>query len=62
MYYAIINSICSEHAVRMRAMDNATKNASELLEKLQIFYNRARQSTITQEITEIVSGAEALSD
>lgn len=62
MYYAIINSICSEHAVRMRAMDNATKNASELLEKLQITFNRARQSSITQEITEIVSGAEALSD
>ena len=60
VYYAVVNSIASEFAIRMSAMDNATKNASELLDKLQVMYNRARQSSITQEITEIVSGAEAL--
>jgi F-type H+-transporting ATPase subunit gamma len=44
----------------MTAMDNATSNADEMLQKLNLFYNRARQAMITQEITEIVSGAEAL--
>lgn len=62
MYNALANSIASEYAVRMSAMDGATKNASEILDKLQVAYNRARQSSITQEITEIVSGAEALKD
>lgn len=60
IYNALMNSTVSEYSTRMSAMDNATKNASDLLDDLQIMYNRARQSSITQEITEIVSGAEAL--
>lgn len=62
MYNALANALASEYAVRMSAMDSATKNAGEILDKLQLIYNRARQSSITQEITEIVSGAEALND
>lgn len=49
-----------EHAARMLAMDNATRNASDLIDRLTLLYNRARQAAITTEITEIVSGAEAL--
>ncbi|TNE90055.1 MAG: ATP synthase F1 subunit gamma [Deltaproteobacteria bacterium] len=49
-----------EHAARMTAMDNATSNASDLIGELTLVYNRARQAAITTEITEIVSGAEAL--
>jgi len=49
-----------EHAARMTAMDNATRNASDLLDQLTLDYNRARQAAITNEIIEIVSGAEAL--
>lgn len=60
MFYSLVNSVASEYSSRMSAMDNATKNASELLDGLKLMYNRARQSSITQEITEIVSGAEAL--
>lgn len=60
MYYVLTNSISSEYAVRITSMDGATKNASDILNKLQNMYNKARQSSITQEITEIVSGAEAL--
>jgi F-type H+-transporting ATPase subunit gamma len=60
MFYSLVNSVASEYSSRMNAMDNATKNASEILDKLKLMYNRARQSSITQEITEIVSGAEAL--
>lgn len=60
MYYAFVNSIASEISSRMNAMDNATKNANEILDALKLAYNRARQSNITQEITEIVGGAEAL--
>lgn len=62
IYYCIASSSTSEYAIRMRAMDSATKNASEILERLHNTYNRVRQSNITQEITEIVSGAEALKD
>jgi F-type H+-transporting ATPase subunit gamma len=62
LYFALSNSIVSEYAMRMSSMDNATKNASEILGKLKTLYNRARQGSITQEITEIVSGAEALKD
>jgi F-type H+-transporting ATPase subunit gamma len=62
MYYTISNSIASEYAIRMNSMDNANKNASEILAKLKTIYNRARQGAITQEISEIVSGAEALKD
>jgi F-type H+-transporting ATPase subunit gamma len=60
MYYSVINSISSEYSSRITSMDGATKNASDILTKLQNIYNKARQSSITQEITEIVSGAESL--
>lgn len=60
MYYTLINSIASEYASKITSMEGATKNASDILDKLQTIYNKARQSSITQEITEIVSGAEAL--
>lgn len=60
IFYSLVHGTASEYASRMNAMDNATKNASEILDGLKIMYNRARQSGITQEITEIVSGAEAL--
>lgn len=55
----MISSKCSEQASRVEAMSNATRNANDLLEKLNIKYNRIRQSVITQEISEIVGGAEA---
>lgn len=55
----LLNSKASEQASKMTAMDSATKNANELLDDLNLRYNRIRQSAITQEITEIVSGAEA---
>jgi F-type H+-transporting ATPase subunit gamma len=48
--------------MRMNSMDSATKNASDILGKLRIMYNRARQGSITREINEIVSGAEALKE
>lgn len=60
MYYTVINSISSEYSSKITSMDGATKNASDILTKLQNIYNKARQSSITQEITEIVSGAESL--
>lgn len=60
IYGALREAAASEHGARMTAMDSATKNAGEMIDKLSIQYNRARQSAITQEITEIVGGAEAL--
>lgn len=60
IYGAMVEGFTSEQSARMTAMDNATANADEMLQKLNLYYNRARQSAITQEITEIVSGAEAL--
>lgn len=59
-FKAILDSIASEHGARMTAMHQATDNASELLKDLQLEYNKARQASITTEILEIVSGAEAL--
>ncbi|MDP4088324.1 MAG: ATP synthase F1 subunit gamma [Bacillota bacterium] len=59
LYSNLTNAKSSEHASRMNAMDGATKNANELLDKLNLKYNRLRQSSITQEISEIVGGAEA---
>ncbi|WP_446898309.1 ATP synthase F1 subunit gamma [Clostridium sp. LBM24168] len=56
----MMNSKASEQASRMTAMDGSTKNANDLLESLNLKYNRERQTAITQEITEIVGGAEAL--
>lgn len=55
----LIHAKASEQAIRMSAMDGATKNANELLDKLKLQYNRMRQGAITQEISEIVGGAEA---
>jgi F-type H+-transporting ATPase subunit gamma len=57
---ALLEAIASEHGARMTAMDNATRNASDMIAKLTLSMNRARQATITKELMEIVSGAEAL--
>ncbi|MBW1878413.1 MAG: ATP synthase F1 subunit gamma [Deltaproteobacteria bacterium] len=57
---AFLETEAGEHAARMTAMDNATRNASDLIDTLTLDYNRARQAAITSEIIEIVSGAEAL--
>ncbi len=57
---ALLNTAAGEHAARMRAMDNATRNADQVIEETQLLRNRARQSTITRELIEIVAGAEAL--
>lgn len=61
VYQAILESLASEHAARMVAMRNATDNAIELAGQLQIEYNKVRQQTITNDILDIVGGAEALS-
>ena len=58
MYSALCDSFASEVASRRSAMDSATKNAGEMIGDLRLKYNRARQGAITQEITEIVAGAE----
>ena len=58
IYSAACDAFASEQAARRVAMDSATKNAGEMIEDLSLRYNRARQSSITQEITEIVAGAE----
>lgn len=58
LYGAVCESVASELAARRTAMDAATKNAGEMIEHLNLYYNRARQAAITQEITEIVAGAE----
>ncbi|MBR3631113.1 MAG: ATP synthase F1 subunit gamma [Oscillospiraceae bacterium] len=60
LYGAIVESFASEQAARRTAMENATDNATEMIDKLSLQYNRARQSAITQELTEIVGGANAL--
>jgi len=60
IYGALLDSKASEHAARMTAMRNATDNAKELINSYTLSYNRARQASITQEITEIVGGAAAL--
>jgi F-type H+-transporting ATPase subunit gamma len=62
VYAALLNAAASEHAARQRAMKAATDNADELVKNLSRIMNRARQDSITTEIMEIVSGAEALSD
>ena len=59
IYCALVESFCSEQSARMQAMESATNNADELLHDLSIMYNRARQAAITQEITEVCSGARA---
>ena len=60
LYQAVIENISCEQAAKMVAMKSATDNAGELIEELQLIYNNARQAAITQEISEIVAGAEAL--
>lgn len=60
IYRAMSESIAAEHAARMTAMENATQNAGEMIYKLTLTYNKARQSNITTELIEITSGAEAL--
>jgi F-type H+-transporting ATPase subunit gamma len=60
VYQGIVENIACEQAARMLAMKNATDNAGELIEKLGLIYNKARQASITQELSEIVSGAAAV--
>jgi F-type H+-transporting ATPase subunit gamma len=60
IYRALLESAASEHGARMTAMRNATKNAGELIDRLTLEMNRARQAEITQEILEVVAGADAL--
>jgi F-type H+-transporting ATPase subunit gamma len=62
IYGTMVENFTSEHCARMAAMDNATKNAEDMLANLSLTYNRLRQSAITQEVTEIVAGAAALSE
>lgn len=62
LYKAILDSHASEHGARMTAMDKATDNAGDLLKALKLSYNQARQAAITTELSEIVSGAAALSN
>ena len=61
IYGAFVEAIASENGARMQAMDSATKNADDMIADLSLKYNRARQSSITQELTEIIAGAEAIS-
>ncbi len=60
VFQAVLESIASEHGARMTAMESASKNASDMIERLTLEMNRARQATITKELMEIVGGAEAL--
>ncbi|WP_303977989.1 F0F1 ATP synthase subunit gamma [Dongia mobilis] len=60
VYRALLENAASEHGARMTAMDNATRNAGEMINKLTINYNRTRQANITKELIEIISGAEAV--
>ena len=60
IYYAMKEGACSEQSSRMSAMDNASKNAGEMIDKLTLTFNRTRQAVITRELIEIISGAAAL--
>ncbi len=60
VYQALLESVAAEHAARMTAMDQATNNAGEMIARLTLFMNRVRQASITKELIEVVSGAEAL--
>jgi len=59
IYFALLENSAGEHGARMTAMDNATRNASDLIDRYTLFRNRARQAAITTELSEIVAGAEA---
>ncbi|HIX14518.1 MAG TPA: ATP synthase F1 subunit gamma [Candidatus Hungatella pullicola] len=61
IYGALLEAVASENGARMTAMDSATNNAEEMIEELGLAYNRARQGSITQELTEIIAGANAIS-
>lgn len=60
-YGALVEALASENGARMQAMDSATSNAEDMISDLSLKYNRARQGSITQELTEIIAGAEAIS-
>ena len=60
VFHALLENAASEQGARMTAMDNATRNAGEMIDKLTLVYNRTRQAIITRELIEIISGAEAL--
>ena len=60
VYRGVLDTSASEHAARMTAMDNATKNCDELVHDLTLAFNKARQASITSELMDIVGGAEAL--
>jgi F-type H+-transporting ATPase subunit gamma len=60
IYRAFVESLASEHGARMSAMDSATQNASDMINRLTLQYNRARQAVITKELMEIISGAESI--
>jgi len=60
IYRALLESVASEHGARMTAMDSATNNAADMIDRLTLQYNRARQAAITKELMEIIGGAEAL--
>ena len=60
LFRALLESVASEHGARMTAMDSATKNAADMIDRLTLIYNRARQAAITTELMEIIGGAEAL--
>jgi F-type H+-transporting ATPase subunit gamma len=61
LYGALVEALASENGARMQAMDSATSNAEEMIDALTLQYNRARQGSITQELTEIIAGANAIS-
>ena len=60
IFSALLESSAAELAARMTAMDNATRNAGDMIDRLTLVYNRTRQANITKELIEIISGAEAL--
>ena len=60
IFGGLVEAVASENGARMTAMDSATSNAEELISDLSLKYNRARQSSITQELTEIIAGANAI--
>jgi F-type H+-transporting ATPase subunit gamma len=60
LYHALLNNFASETSSRMNAMENASKNAGEMLDKLTLQFNKARQAKITMELCEIISGASAV--
>eukprot|EP01138_Halocafeteria_seosinensis_P008882 gb/GECG01009078.1/.p1 GENE.gb/GECG01009078.1/~~gb/GECG01009078.1/.p1 ORF type:complete len:167 (+),score=24.04 gb/GECG01009078.1/:1-501(+) len=62
LYYAMLESTACEVSQRVTAMDNASTNASDMVDKYNLLYNRARQAKITTELTEIISGAESIAD